>query len=66
VTSTPFKVVARGAFTVMAIVGALALPACGATDDDDDASTEAASTKSAEKSLVSVPTSGGEMVDTSK
>jgi ribose transport system substrate-binding protein len=64
VRSTPFSV-RRGVLAVMAVVAVLGLPACGATDDDDDSSGQAANSKGA-KSLVTVPTSGGEMVDTSE
>jgi ribose transport system substrate-binding protein len=53
------------ALLATAIVVALGATACGATDDDDSSSDEAA-TEGTGESLVEVPTSGDEMVDTSE
>lgn len=55
----------RMALLATAIVVALVVGACGATDDDDSSSDEAA-TEGTGESLVEVPTSGDEMVDTSE
>jgi ribose transport system substrate-binding protein len=61
-TSRGFR---RTALLATAIVVALGATACGATDDDDSSSDEAA-TEGTGESLVEVPTSGDEMVDTSE
>jgi ribose transport system substrate-binding protein len=59
-SSLPLRIAAL-AITVVALLG---VAACGSSDDDS--SSDSASTEGTGKSLVEVPTSGDEMVDTSE